>query len=668
MTAKADKNPIRWQAVKGRNGWDAPSALLDDMAAEAVNVTFRRGTLGAKRHGSSERTLTGSFGDFRQMARFVPGQSDPAAELIALDDTAKILRIAAGTSVASLTVPETPSATGYATATFATCNGKCYISYTTSTNTNRLKVFDPGISTTIVRFVGLATPAAPTVTNTGSGTYAAVARYYKQQWRVKSGSTIQRQGALSAASTVFTPSGSGTAAHVTKAAATSAPAEGETHWALYGSIDNTNYFYLAETVVGTTTYDDSADPNTYNTAAAAPLSGDITQWPSVKFLCATENRLLGFGAWATTAGDGMPPKPGRVWFSPPLDTSDADDDERVQNSSAFKGYIDVGRNVGAEDRGIVGPVNGQILVGQSRGLTILTETGDGTKPLARTTLTKSLGMLTHWSSFVGEDEAGDPCMYFLDPALGPYRYGKRGLEWLGYDVQDIWATIDLSASGFIPAHGVYHQATRQCWWWLTSTNGSGFPDTLIIFHVREGVPTEREGVRYGWATFTGTNITQAACSVMFANTFGATMSRDLVPYFGTISTGKLVKADDSTATADYLGTGIQAYVTSKAWDIAPPHHDKTLQFAYLQAAAASGVTITQTILKNFNDESRAATTSLTATAAGESRVLRRFEGAALAEAFTFQVRLGDGSAASNAWTLDQWMGAIEVDDKPHSNP
>jgi hypothetical protein len=45
----------------------------------------------------------------------------------------------------------------------------------------------------------------------------------------------------------------------------------------------------------------------------------------------------------------------------------------------------------------------------------------------------------------------------------------------------------------------------------------------------------------------------------------------------------------------------------------------------------------------------------------ETRTLQKFDEAALAEAYTFQVRLGDGEAQPSAFTLDRWYGEIRME-------
>ena len=645
---------ISWRSVRGRNGWDAPSILPDDIATEAINVRLIRGKLPQKRYGSVEQTFTGdTFSGYNQFIRFVPGQNDAAAEIFIVDrtGTTKILRVAAGSAADELTLLDAVS-TRPQDVTSAVLNGKLYLCY--DSTANRLHVFDPALSTTTVRRAGMVPPAAATVANQGSGTYPAQLRYYKIAWRVKSGSTIQRQSELGA-SVSFTPSGTGLSARVTKPAASS-PAEGETHWVVFGSFDDTVYYELSEIAVGTTTYDDTADPDDYDDNDASPAVGAYTPAPSAKFIISTGERLVMFGAYETVTGDAMPPKNGRVWFTPVLDTTDADDDERVSNTQDIQGWIDIGRNSGAEDRALVGPMDDQIFVFQSRGIYMLVPTGDSQRPYRRVVLNNNLGAVSHWSSFVGEDEIGRPCIYWLDPDRGPFRYGYGGFQWIGYDVQDLWATFNPAAANRT-AHGLYDAEQRICKWWV-ATASSDDPDTLLVFHVQEGRFTgNADEVRGGWTVDTGTNLCTARCSAMLPATVGATMSRKLKPYAGFAAT--LLRTDDSTGTDDD-GTTFQAYITSKAWALRPLHVNKSLGKSYLQASAGSGVTIRQTIIRNYGDETNRTSDVLLTASGSETRVLKKFEDAALAEAFTFQTRLGDAAAVSNAWTLDEWTATIET--------
>jgi hypothetical protein len=632
--------------VRGRNGWDAPHELADDIAAEAVNIVLERGGLGTKRSGMTAQTLSGTFTGVRALCRFVPSQDDTAAELLfaTFDSPIKILRVAGGTTAAALTLANAVDGTDLS---FAQINNKAYIAY--NSDENRLHVFDWANSTTTVRRSGVAAPAAASVANTGSGSYAATLRYYRITWKVVISGVLQRQSNLGAAVS-FTPSGSGTAARVTQP---SVPSEGETHWVVHGSEDGDTYYVLsADITIGTTTYDDSIAPSAYSDNDASPLIGAATPWPSVKYLLSTGDRLLGYGAYESTAGEGMTPKRGRVWFSPILDSSDQDDDERISNTTSFKGHIDVARNTANDDRAIAGPLDDAIFTFQNRGVQMLIPTGQANQPYRRVYLSDTLGAVSHWSTFIGEDELGRPCLYFLDPVRGPYRYGANGFEELGGDVRDVWETFSEQAGMVV--HGLWYPHQRAAVWWLT-VSGASTPNACLLFFAREGRPAA-DGVRGGWVRWTG-SIAALRCSALFAQTFGATMTRALKPYGGTASA--LYRVGEA-ASVDDAGTDYQGYVTSKAWHLSPVPQHKALTTAYLQAKAATDTVIRQTFTPNYRaDQARTADVLLTADG-NATRVLRKAADAMLADCYTLQVTIGDPAANENTWTLDHWIGTFEA--------
>jgi hypothetical protein len=448
----------------------------------------------------------------------------------------------------------------------------------------------------------------------------------------------------------FTPSGGGTHARVTQPTVAN---EGETHWVVYGSADGTVYYELAEVAIGTTTYDDNETVADYDTNEASESEGASTPFPSVKYLLSTGERLMGFGVWETTAGDSVLPKNGRVYFTPVLDTTDADDDERLSNTTAFQGWIDVGRNSGGEDRAIAGPLDGNVFVFQSKGVYMLVPTGEANNPFRRVVLTMEVGAVSPDSTFMGEDEQGRPCLYFCDPIRGPYRYGREGLQWLGYDIQDLWATVNLAAS-VRTAMGVYDPELRAAIFGI-ATGAANSCSEYVVFFVREGQSTT-EGVRGGWVRWAENAASSSNAMALLPETIGATMSRTLKPYIGDSAT--LRRWNDDSATQDGT-TSYQAYVTSKTFDIGGLQQRVRLNRAYLQAAAANAVTITQTLIRNFGDETARTATALLTAAGSETRVIKTLEATALADAQNVQVKLGDSAAANVAWTLDEWLGTAE---------
>lgn len=673
---------LRWYGNRGANSWDVPSALLDGQVMRAHNLTLERGTLGRKRHGSVAVPITGvSHYGALALIPFVPGQDDSAAELFIVTNEqslppsgapTKILRVAAGTAAVSLSLIDPVTGQTW-NARGAMLNGKLFLAYP-SAGVNRLHVFSPSESLTAVRRVGLAAGAVgPTVTNSGAGSYPAVLRYYRIQWLTyggPAGQVMLRKSNLGPA-TSFTPSGTGSGALIDATAAQ--PHDGENSFIVWGSVDDLSYFQVSPLVTMSIvmSYLDTAAPSTYASNTAAPEEGAYTPWPSVKYLLSDGERLIGFGVWETAAGDSHPPKDGRVYFSPVLDTTAVgySDEERVSNSLTFKGWIDVARNSGAEDRALVGPIDNQILVGQSRGIYLLIPTGQASVPYRRVVLSRILGMVSQESTFMGEDEEGRACVYFLDPERGPYRYGANGLEWLGYDVQGQWAQFNPAAS-IRPAMGVYQRAERKCFWLIATTGQT--PDLALWFHVREGVREKSEGVRYGWTTGTiplvpnnEAHTAAPASLTMFAATMGATMSRNLKPYLGFNIDTTLLRTDDAAAIDD-AGLPYQAFVDSPIFDGNDPRREKSIARgnAWLSAKANAGVQVNVMLTRNYGDSAnRFSVADLTPEVASQTRVRVKLSDAALADALTFQVSIGDGSARPTTWTVDSWEALIDVSSK-----
>jgi hypothetical protein len=374
----------------------------------------------------------------------------------------------------------------------------------------------------------------------------------------------------------------------------------------------------------------------------------------------TGERLLGFGVWDTNAGDSVLPRPGRVYFTPVLDSTDSDDDERLSNTIDFQGWIDIGRNAGAEDRALAGPLDDIIFAFQSKGVYKLVPTGDASQPYRRVVVTREQGCVSQESTFIGEDEQGHPCVYWLDPVRGPYRYGRFGLQWCGYDVQDMWATVNLAATTRV-ASGVYDPEQRACIFGLAYGANNAISGYLKFF-VREGRATDdANGVRGGWVRMTQGGTPDVVISMaMLPKTIGATMTRPLKPYFGA-RTPLLRRWNDDASTQD--GTdSFQAYVTSGAWDFGLLHVFKQVGVSVLQAVVGAAVSIRQTLSRNFGAESRTADLLLTAEGT-ETRVVRKFEATAMAEVKALQVTLGDSAAANTAWTLDEYAITLEGQDE-----
>ncbi len=648
--------PFVWPECIGRNGWDTSMSIPANMGIEALNVSLKQNTLGEKRPGSATVTLTGdSFTGTNHLARFVAGQDEAAAQLIIVsnDSPVEISRVTAADANVTLTLTDAVASRPQDVTT-ATLNGKLFIAY--DSTVNRLHVYDPDESTSLVRRTLLATPAAPVVADQGTGTYPAVERWYTVAYRVKSGTNVLRQSEMSAA-TSFTPNATSEFARITKPASIS---ENETHWVVYASADSEDgpFYEIAETVVGTTTHDDDEDVTTYDdgTFPLGPSVGANFPFPSVKYILSDGVRLFGLGVWETTAGDSLTPVSGRLYFTPARGASDADhDDERIQRTATLDDFLDLNVSGGTVDRGLAGPLNGRIFAFQSRGIYMIVPTQSAVSPVRRIVISETYGAVSHHSLVVAEDEAGAPALYFLDPKRGPSRLGLGAdIQWVGKDVKDIWETVNLSASTVV-AHGVYDVAKKQIKWWI-ATGASNEPDTMIVYHTALGRTDQNGDVRGGWAKWNG-SLASARTSVMFASTLAATRPLTEVPYAGNTTTALF--RQDGTSNQDFSNS-YQGYVESKTWEWTPIGRRKVLNKAVIAARAQSATTIAHTVVKNWGDETAISQTVSLAATGSETEVRPRVEGLHISNLTAASIRLGDTAVANNTWKLNRYEGNVEV--------
>lgn len=626
----------------GRNGVDPPQSMSDTHCAEALNVDWFNATFGRKRSGVALLTLTGSpfTGIFSSMFRHVPTTDETAAELWASDDAATpiIGRLAGGTVWGTPTLKDAPTGNGWDFA-YASFNGLLYIAYQTAVD--RLHCWDPVLN--IVRRTGLAAGAVPTVADQGAGAYAAVLRYYRIRFTEQRTSiTVRRSEASLIVS--FTPSGANGAARVTRSAA---PSEGETHWEVEASTDGVTFYRISTVALATTTYDDSAATTTYASNPLSATTGTYTLQKSYRFLAVDSGRVLGFGSYVSTDPQN------RVEFSAVLGSSDISDGERVPIGN----YQGLDENDSGPATTIIGPVNGSFFPGKYRQFWKMTPTGNPNSPYSLTKISPVIGPINHAGTVIGEDETGNPAVYF-QTFRGPYRWGLRGLEYIGKVMEDriIGAnggvSINLAATKVV-AHTRWYPDKRQVlFWWATAANND--PIEGGIFSVGRTPPyyggygTE-PGDPSRWSRFDG-RMGMARCSALFSNTVGASMSRDLKPYIGsTIAAAFPGKTD--TGTLD-LSVAYQAYIDTKVYNPWGDGFSGTVMAAQIIASAQSGVPLTLTTKGDFSAQSVSDTVSLTA-AGSETRVQPRVGGKiALGNLQTVQFRLGDSAAIDNTWQVD----------------
>ena len=624
----------------GRNGTDPPLSLPANQCTEMLNVDWRDTFFAHKRGGSTSVSLTGGSAFATAiyfLSRFVPGADETLAELFAADVGGTVLmkRLAGGTSWANVTLDDAIFSPQLLDS--ATLNGKLFLAFPSAVD--RMHAYDPGLASPRVRRHGI-TPSttAATVANTGAGAYAAVIRYYRVRFRQYdlAGLVIVRQSEPTPVVS-FTPSGTGTAARVTRP---TAPGEGETHWVLEASPDNVLFYVVGPVAIATTTADDIVSPASYSAIfTLAEAVGLYTLWPSVKYLLSDGNRLLGLGAHTT----GQPSS--RVWHSPVLGSTDHGDDERLTNTVTLKGWTDLNEKDGDFGTGLGGPLNGVPYAFKYRSVWKLRPTGDLVTPYLPRKIRDDIGCIAHKTIAIGEDSEGDPCLYFLSHR-GPYRITASGVvQYLGRDNEDIWRTINLEAT-VVVGHSKYYPDRHQWWLWIATT-GNNSPNLKMMFDVQNGFPDQNGQVRGGWVKHTGLSA-EAIASVLFANTVAAAMSRDLKPY---VSRAVAIHKCD-TSDADDSGTSFQGTVTTRHLLPSGNLLERTgVGESMLATKAQAATTLTVTINRDYGVETRALTVSI-APAASETRVTRKVEGSELSDASVLQMTVGDSAASTAVWTID----------------
>lgn len=623
--------------LTGRDGsTSADIAIPDNRAREMENVDLYRSPFGRKRLGCvsvlGETSDDEAVGIISSLIRHVPGADETAAELWKVSSTPLTERLAGGTAWTEPTFKDA-IATRPQDVIGVSFNGYLILLYDSAED--RSHAWDGST----VRRLGVATPAAPSVANTGSGTYAATLRYYRVAYVELSGSTVIRRS-LSSSATSFTPSGSGTHARITKPAAIT---EGETHWEIYVSVDGNLYFLLTTVAVGTTTYDDNSDPFSAIDGTAIPLDGAHTAPLSHKYGLVDGNRLLFAGRWESATHSS------RVWFTPRLGSGDGDM-ERIPDTTEQENWVTLDERDGDFITGLGGPFEGMPIVFKYRHIWGLRPTGSLIAPYQPLIISKVVGSIRQQAVVMAEDENGRPAIYFLSHK-GPYRFGISGLQPLYEDVQDIWNGeggydgVNLDATT-VTAFGLYHSDIHQIWWWIAEV-GSNSPTRIIKFDTRLGEPDEDNHVRGGWTTATG-GIATARCATMFASTLGASMSRDLKPYIGSTSTATLLRGDTGLTDA---GTEYAGSVTLPEQHLAGLSNYCRLQGAVVLGSAGPH-TFNLRLQRDYGCEERTDTVSMAAETGNQTRTQKAFEAAFQADAKSVGVRIGDVCPTGHTWSLD----------------
>lgn len=516
-------------------------------------------------------------------------------------------------------------------------HGKLFIAFPNTSGTDRLHVWDGSN----LRLTGLAEAATPSAADSGgAGTLAGV-RYYRVREITIVGSTTILRSEPSDALT-FTPSEANASVTITKGTTQNTTA---THWELEASIDNANFYVLATTVLATTTVVDSTAFTT-GYAVSYDLSedvGDYNTLHSPKFLVADEDRLLLAGAWEDST------KASRVLWTPVFGAEGVGNDERWEADT--DPFIDLDNYSGGPITGISNPINGQIWVFKQNKIYVLVRTGNRVRAYQSYKVSNSIGAI-EGSIVQGVDSYGQPCLYFIDPVVGPCRTGgNKSVQSCGKDILSTWEEINLD-SAIVSVRSVFYPKKQQIQWRIT-TGASTSPTKAIVLHCAN-TNESQDGVRGGWSIWTG-KFTEGYTSILYSDNINAntTRSLDLVPFVGVTSgDGYILQGD--TGTADD-GEAYAASIRTKPYLLRG-----LLQKFGVGAAAVLGMEsdtaeIQVTLIRDFGlEEPRNIPSVDFAGTASETEVIKQLREFTGAQMYAMQIEFADVASPAGTWEINRF--------------
>jgi hypothetical protein len=617
------------------NNTDPAIGVPTDQSVLAQNVEYVDSMLGERRLGTSAITLPSFLSDRDRVPflfRHLPTADETAAELWALGVTGTTTaKLGRKTTVWSeITISDTPLLTGLTQYRWqaVTLHGKIHFAY--DSDVDRLHVWDG----TSMRRSGMGISAAPTAANAGSGSLSDT-RYGRVRYVDIVGSTVTRRGEASAVKT-FAPSGSGSSITWTKPATIS---EGETHWEIELSLDNSTFYRMSRIVVGTTTYSDTDTVYTSGTLSAD--AGDYTVLPSARYLTTDEDRLMWAGSWEDDD------QASRVGWTPVFNATGDGNDERYATDT--DPTLDLDTYEHGPITGISAPIFGAIWVFKRSAIYRLTRSGSPDAAYDASKVTDAVGAM-HGSVLSGVDEVGQPCIYFIDDEQGPCRVGIGGIKRCGEDLRTTWTGLNVDATA-VAVSGLYYPKKRQMMW-NVATGASNTPDTRLVLHVDKARPFA-DGVRKGWTLWTG-DIAKALSMCLFADNIedNAARSFSLVPFIGLTGLGYVQRCETGV---DDNGVTYTATVTTKPITMKSTMHQFGIRAASIMGKATTAAAVDVSCVRNFGLETTATVSSVTFTASGsETEAIKSLDDFKGMEMSVAQFTFTDITVPTAQWQLNRF--------------
>jgi hypothetical protein len=649
----------------GMNDTDPANSLPDNQCVRADDVEFFLSMLGERRGGCDSISLTGSnVGANTQcvhLSQFFPSNDQTNAELWAVFATPGL-----GGQFASLS-RRSGMATGspqwFTVNTFdaiaqnipdiynivsKAVNGKLFFTYQSQANLNGKNLgFDNGWDRLHVwdgaafRRTGMFEANGPaSVVDEGSGSFTGT-RYYRERFVVlnSSGAVVVRGEASGtgnpglAGAHTFTPSGMGKGATITRG---NPLTEGETHWELEASLDNANFYRIATIPMSTTTYNDENASYAGNFPLSDAIGAYLLQ-AAAKFLATEGDRLILAGHWFD------PLRASYVWWSPRAADPGVGNDERQPivdtGGTPISTFYNLDGVEGGPITGLSNGVNGSFYAFKWNRIYKFVATDDVTNAYSQKCISTLRGAIPN-SVFDGIDEAGNACVYFLDPVFGPSRIGLGGIQTIE-GLRGTWKRVNLKAKNKV-CHGVYYPFKRQCKWWLAA-DGNDQPSLGICNQVSTNAWMDSGAIRGSWSRFTGT-LAAGLCSTIYnewVNDASGNITLSERPFIGLASPRNLIQRTDVDTTDD--GPGGQTY---NAIIVTKPYIIGLLQkWAAITGTALLNAVTGASLLVRFIRDMGVETTSsvsISSTPAGsESMVVQDIDNLTISDARLIQVQFSD---------------------------
>lgn len=509
---------------------------------------------------------------------------------------------------------------------------------------------------TILRFAGWPfTPPTPTVADDGGvGTFSGT-RYYRVRFAAQSGGVTTRRSEPSAVVT-FVPNGNDTGAVITKGlylggsteAFLSFHANGQTHWEVEASLDNVLFYRIATVAIGTTTYTDTTALGVGY--AANPLSDPIGQnvaLPAGRFVAVDEDRLLLGGNRFSQLRDS------EVNWTPVASATGVGNDERVPATTA--NFLNLDGLDGGGLQAMVAGESGNIYCFKWERLYKLLRTGILTSAYVTQVENHTRGC-EKLAACSGQDQLGNPCVYFTDPQVGLCRVGKQGIEQLGENVRDFWFLTEFShPTGNWGPRLFYWPEKRQVFIRIRRTDTLEYQ--VLVYNARFGSEGDK-----GWAIYRSSKLAlwQEGGGLMFPEGFIR-----MFPLAPNTADPFIVKFD-FTSVND-AGIRYRGYWVSKAYMLGGVFAKFGIMAANLYANARAATTIGLGLIKNLGTGRRDVSVSIAPTGT-ETHVFKPLDNAYISECFTVQFELGDppsftGSQLDQTWSLDELSMKVRAEDE-----